>query len=290
MARITDQAGQAVAVVVNYACHPTSLAWENTLISPDYIGAMRQVVEQAGDTTCVFALGACGDLGPREGFVGDTAVADRNGRLLGYAALSALESMPPPLTDFAYQGPVISGATLGTWANQPLSPERLAQVSRFAGQTYALELPLNPRPDAEVLQRELQTWLDQVDQADAAGDTGAARDANAQAERTRRWLARLNDIPAGETMPVRYSVHRLGDAVWITCGGEPYNIIQVELRRRFPNQTILFSPVAGELQVAYLLPKDRYGAGLYQEEPSILAPGCLETLTETIAEWIDELK
>jgi hypothetical protein len=34
--------------------------------------------------------------------------------------------------------------------------------------------------------------------------------------------------------------------------------------------------------VAYLLPRDRYGRGLYQEEPSILAPGCLEELADAI--------
>ena len=44
----------------------------------------------------MFLQGASGDTGPRDGFVGDTEVADRNGRQLGYAALSALESIPTP--------------------------------------------------------------------------------------------------------------------------------------------------------------------------------------------------
>ena len=40
-----NQNSKAVAVVVNYACHPTTLAWQNTLISPDYPGALRELVE-----------------------------------------------------------------------------------------------------------------------------------------------------------------------------------------------------------------------------------------------------
>lgn len=40
------------------------------------------------------------------------------------------------------------------------------------------------------------------------------------------------------------------------------------------------SPLAGMLHIAYLLPRDRYGRSLYQEEPSILAPGCLEALAD----------
>jgi hypothetical protein len=53
--------------------------------------------------------------------------------------------------------------------------------------------------------------------------------------------------------------------------------------------TIVLSPLAGDMPIAYLLPADRYGRGLYQEEPSSLAPGCLELLTEAIAARIIEL-
>ena len=70
----------------------------------------------------VFVQGASGDIGPREGFVGDVKVADRNGRQLGYAALSALESLPEAGTVFEYAGAVVSGATIGTWKHRPLDP------------------------------------------------------------------------------------------------------------------------------------------------------------------------
>src|SRR3989442_14091799 len=96
----TVSTSPALAGVFIYACHPTTLAWENTLLSPDYPGAMREVVEGVTGVPCVFLQGASGDLGPREGFVGDPAVADRNGRQLGYAVLAALEGMPPPGTRF----------------------------------------------------------------------------------------------------------------------------------------------------------------------------------------------
>ena len=94
VARIDDAQSHTLGTIVNYACHPTTLAWDNTLISPDFVGAMREVVEAAAGGSCLFLQGASGDLGPRRGFVGDTAVADRNGRELGYAALAALEALP----------------------------------------------------------------------------------------------------------------------------------------------------------------------------------------------------
>lgn len=287
--RASDATGKTTAVIVNYGCHPTTLAWDNSLISPDYIGALRETVEKATGAICVFLLGVCGDLGPREGFVGDTAVADRNGRQVAYAALSALEGMDPPLTDFVYTGPVVSGATLGTWAPQPQSSERLQSATQIAGGKFTVDLPVRERPDRAELERDLAEWNAKSDAANAQGDIVAARDARAYAERARRWIARLDDLPEGENFGVQFSVHRLGDAFWVTCGGEPYNILQVELRQHFPDFPIFVSPVAGDLQVAYLLPADRYGKGLYQEEPSILGKGCLEGLITAIDERVQTM-
>jgi hypothetical protein len=281
--RITDATGRLLATLVHYACHPTTLAWENTLISPDYVGAARDVVEQATGAPCIFLLGACGDLGPSDGQVGDAAVADKNGRQLGYAAMSAFAGLGPAATDEKYGGPVISGATLGSWTHVALSELRLGQTARFTGGSHTLDLPLKARPDPVALQRELDAWEDSALTAQSRGDTLTARDSRARAERARRWIGRIAFLPEGTMYPYRYSVHRMGDAVWVTCGGEPYNVLQVELRRRFPNDVILVSPLASDLAVAYLLPVDRYGKGLYQEEPSILAPGCLERLIEAVA-------
>ena len=287
--RLSDSNGRTVATVVNYACHPTTLAWKNTLISPDYVGAMRTEVERVTDAPCTFALAPCGDLGPKDGFVGDLDVAEKNGRQLGFAALSVLMSMGPPGTDFEYRGPVISGATIGAWAHAAIGRERLQEVSAFARGVYSVDLPMKKRQDPESLRGEVARWSEAERAADAAGAAEEARSCGARAERARRWLARIANLPPGETYPYRFSVCRMGDSIWVTCGGEPYSDLQVALRRRFPRFTILVSPLAGNVQVAYLLRKDAYGKGLYQEEPSSLAPGCLEILTRAIAERIGKI-
>ncbi|MBM4077585.1 MAG: hypothetical protein FJ267_18315, partial [Planctomycetes bacterium] len=43
--KVVNDDGCLRATIVNYACHPTTLAWENQLISPDYVGAMRELIE-----------------------------------------------------------------------------------------------------------------------------------------------------------------------------------------------------------------------------------------------------
>ena len=290
LVRATAPDGSLRATIVNYACHPTTLAWENTQISPDYVGALRETVEQATSAPCIFTLGACGDLGPRQGFVGDTAVADANGRQVAYAALSVLTGMDPAGQDFAYRGPVVSGATLGTWHHLPQSEQHTETAKLFTGGNNSVDLPQKPRPDAAQLEQDMQTYLSQQKEADARGDAVAARDLGARAERARRWLNRLSNIPEGPTYPFAFTVHRLGDAYWVGVGGEPYNALQTELRAAFPDNPIIVTVLAGEPGAAYLLTADRYGKGLYQEEPSNLAPGCLEKLTEAVIDSIEELQ
>ncbi len=289
VARVEDEAGKPRLGIVHYACHPTTLAWENSLLSPDFAGAMREVFEAGTGSPCVFFQGACGELGPRDGFTGDTGTADRNGRQLGHTALSAYFSLGPARCDFTYRGPVESGATLGAWAWTPFTGSRTEAASRWAGGAFTVDLPYRDLPGREELRRDLERYSEEQGKAEAAGDAAAARDAGARAERCRRWLGRLADMPEGASFPFRYSVFRLGDAVWITCSGEPYNEVTQELRRRFPGLALLLSPVAGDPQVAYLLPEDRYGLGLYQEQPSCLAPGCLELLTAAVSGRITEI-
>jgi hypothetical protein len=114
--RVAAPDGTVIATLVNYACHPTTLAWQNTLVSPDFAGALREVVEDGTDgAPCLFLQGASGDLAPREQYVGDTAVADRHGAALGHAALGALRSMPAAGTELALLGVVESGAPLAIW-------------------------------------------------------------------------------------------------------------------------------------------------------------------------------
>ncbi|MEZ5948283.1 MAG: hypothetical protein R3C12_03430 [Planctomycetaceae bacterium] len=55
--KIVDDQARTVATLVNYACHPTTLAWQNTLISPDYVGALRETVETHTQAPCLFLQG-----------------------------------------------------------------------------------------------------------------------------------------------------------------------------------------------------------------------------------------
>jgi len=289
VARLADFHGKTVATVLNYACHPTTLAWDNTLISPDYVGACRELVEQATVAPMFFIQGASGDLGPRDGFVGDVAVADANGRQLGHAALAALESLAPPCTRFEYAGPVVSGAVIGTWKHQPLSADARREKAVWRQRRWIVDLPYRSglstpaEIDAELAERQAAERA-----ARAANDESLARDCRARVEIMTRQKIRLGSLPVGPTFPFPLHVWQLGDAIWVAVESEHYQVLQRSLRERFPRKAIIVATIVNGSIPTYLPTREIYGTGIYQETIALLAPGCLERLIEEIAKQIEK--
>ncbi|MCH7990524.1 MAG: hypothetical protein IID46_15390 [Planctomycetes bacterium] len=286
--RVADKDGRLLATVVNYPCHPTTLSWDNTLISPDYVGALRETVEEATGVMCLFLLAPCGDIGPKYGFVGDVEVADRNGRQLAYAALSALESMPPAGTDYHYNGPVISGATIGVWEYRSQNQTRCSQSSQFRHRRWTVPVSYRPElPTLEQVQQELERHLQEEATAREQQNEQQARDARALAERCRRSLERIQPLPAGQHYPFELSLWQIGDAFWVAVEGEPYHSMQQELHQRFPGNPVIVITLANGSRPGYIPRKQDYSKELYQVGIAVLQPGSLEMLTQEIAAQID---
>ena len=271
VAKVTGEEGELRATLFNYACHPTTLAWENRLLSPDYIGAAREVLERAFDAPALFFQGASGELGPRDNYVGDAAVADRNGRQLGYAAAAAIESLPPPGTRFVYTGIVASGANLGAWEHQPLEAAQLHASEQLAARVTLVQL--RRKEDIGVVESVSGATPDSVQEQEKA--------------LRRRYLSQaLGDSPVYE-MPIW--TWRLGGALVVAVPNEPYSVFQVELRRRLAGTPLLVMGVTNRT-LGYLSPENTYGTGLYQEQQSPFAPGCLEQTIEVAAGALEELR
>jgi hypothetical protein len=284
VAKVVGEDGGRLGVIVNYACHPTTLAWQNRLVSPDYVGAMREIVEREFSAPCLFLQGASGDLGPREGYVGDVAVADRNGRQLGFAALSGLESLPPPGTYFEYAGPVVSGATLGIWEHRPVDAGERTRQAAFAGRRLTIPLPYRiDLPSREETKASLAHWEKEEEVGRAQKDEVRVRECRAHAERMTRQIARLSTLPPGKSFPLPVGLWRLGDALWVFTSGELYQVFQTTLRSRFPSHAVVIATVSDGWQPGYIPPASRDGYGIYQETIAAVGPGGLESLIESVA-------
>ena len=271
-----------LAALVNYACHPTTLAWDNTLISPDFPGATCETTERMIHAPCVFLQGASGDVGPRDGYVGDVEVADRNGRQLAFAALEVLESLPPPLTQMVYTGAVVSGATIGTWEHQALESAELARWNLIR---TTIDVPYRKDlPTLDQVRESLADWERQEKEARQQGDEQKASDCRAMVERMNRKLTHLEGLPQGATFPYPVVCWRIGDAIHVAVEGELYQWFQCELRKRFPEHVVLVTTLTNGSRVMYLPTAETYGKGIYQESIAVLEAGALEQILESVSE------
>ncbi|MGB0580394.1 MAG: alkaline ceramidase [Limisphaerales bacterium] len=253
LGRVSDADGNVRATLVNYACHPTTLAWDNTAISPDYVGAMRDNMQQTTGAPALFLLGACGDLSPRYQYVGDTEVADRHGRQLAYAALGALNDLEPAGTSLRYSGTVESGAPLAVWKHET------HRVSSDLRATSAkVELPLKDWPSAEELEQHRLACEDR-----------------ALEERLRRKRDIRRALGDDATFRLEVYAWRIGDAVLVGSCCEPYSILQRELRCRFPDRTVICMNLING-SIGYLPPQELYDEDVYQVWQTPFERGSLE--------------
>lgn len=256
--RVTNHEGHTTATLVNYACHPTTLAWDNKLISPDYIGAMREVVEAgAGNAPCVFLQGASGELAPAEQYSGDVTLADAHGRRLGHAVLATLAGMLPPATRLAFVGAVESGAALAIWQREAVEVSRVLAVEKVA-----VELELKPMPTIAEIETEWQRADDRV-------------------TKERLWRKRSVRRIVGDASSARMGVWcwRLGDALLFGHPHEAYSVLQTSLRAHFPAQAVAVMNIVNGY-ASYLPPREMYDLDLYPVTVTPFAAGSLERLME----------
>lgn len=256
--RVSAEDGTTLATIVNYACHPTTLAWQNRLVSPDYVGAMRELVEDETGAACLFLQGASGELAPREQYTGDLDVADRHGRALGHAVLSALDLLPVPGHELELSAVVESGAPLALWTEA-----RQAPSGRIAAATEAVALDLGPLPSIAELEEQ---WAD-IDQRSRAERLGRARN--------------LRDgYVTGPQVEHPVWTWLLGDAVVVAHPGEAYSRLQRTVRAAFPDRPVIVMNLTNGPGFVYLPTRDAYERGAYQAWQTPLAPGSLERLED----------
>lgn len=266
--RVADQEGRPLATLVNYACHPVTLAWDNRLISPDYVGAMREVIEtHTQQAPCLFLQGASGELAPREEYTDDTTLADSHGRQLGYAVLATLEGMLAPATGLHYACTMESGAPLAVWKRHTVPASRQLKAIRFE-----TEIVLKELPSLAALEAEIALCSDRV-----------MRERLVRRRRIRQALGE------GNTARMPCWAWRIGDALLVAQPNEAYSHLQTTLRQRFADRPVAVLNVTNGPYCGYLPPESIYDQDLYQVWQSPFASGCLEITVETCAQALQSL-
>jgi hypothetical protein len=244
---------EPVAVLVNYACHGVSLGSQVRLMSADFPGVMRGVVEELVGGVALYVQGACGNINP---------------------SLMGTDWDHPRRLGHALGAEVVRVALLA----QPVESAPL----RVARETLDLPALLPPSIEAgRARLAALEAERARLDETGAAPTSGARQWNTRRLERVRQGLAALE---GGETLPpVRAEVAalRIGDAALATNPSELFCEIGLAVKAASP---FPWTAVAGytDGSAGYIPTRAAYPEGGYEVDSACrVNPEAGEMVQET---------
>ncbi len=264
--KLSDADGELKAVICNYACHPTTFAHENTLISPDYVGAMRELIAEKLNVPTVFLQGASGDLAPKKQYVKDPEIVDANGRKLGYAILSTLENTSPVGKKWTFDYALQSGAPLAIYAEKDIIPNQTFKQLKFE-----VKIPYKQLDSIEKIEQEFNACEDRV-----------------MKDRLWRKLNTRKSIGEQTHAVLPVWIWQFGDAFVVAQANEVYAVGQELIRAHFKTRHIAFINIANGY-LGYLPPENLYGKDIYAVWQTPFEKGGLELLIAEVIAKIEHL-
>ena len=276
-----DTEGNPIATILNYACHPTILGPANKLLSPDYPGTTRKVVEQYAGGLCLFLQGAAGNCGPTHGFIGEVAVAEWLGNRLGLeAARVRLEIDPMPRKERLVEV-VQSGADLGMYEDDAVGePDDTLRVVNTTA-----TLPIGQFPSVKDAKAEFDSVVEILNATRESGTEAEIKLAVSNAKRANFVLSnsiRTEDGPMG----MRVQAMRIGPAALIGIPVEAFCEIGMAVKESSPAAQTLFSGYTNG-SLGYMPMADNFEEGGYEVTTTPMAAGAAE---ETITVCTDAVQ
>ena len=260
--RFDDTEEQPIAALVCYAAHPIVLAFQNRLISPDFPGVTKRVVEQLTGATCLYLQGCAGNMMTTEALTGDLGAADRMGTRLGAEAAKVFTRIRTLPTRRRFDRIVESGAPLGIWVDDPLpDSEPLVRVVE-----RRIEMPVRRTTPPLEAEAEAQQLSGRFLALQASGaPRSEVLDARYRARRaliSAAW-ARL----CGGSTSLDTTLHgiRIDDVALVGFPGEPFSEIGVRVREASPFE---YTHMAGYTNgvTGYVPTAEEFARGGYEPE------------------------
>jgi hypothetical protein len=230
--------GKLLAVIIGYAAHPVVMGYHTYLLSPDYPGVLRRIVERATDATCLFLTGAAGNQAALSFLQSDWGEQERMGGQIAGAAIKTffeIETRPHEvIRDFD-----VSLSNIALY-HKEFREGPTHQMFRVASRQA--QVPLQTLPSlgqAEANLREANARLEQL-QSEKAPTTQTY-----PALLVKRWNEGvLEKVKAGirqETLSFEIVGVRIDDCLLAAMPGEPFVEIGLGVKKRSKARHTLFA-------------------------------------------------
>lgn len=283
--RFDDERGVPIAAILHYACHPTTLGWQNEFVSPDYPGQAKQVVEESLGCTCLFLQGAAGDLGPRRGFTGDRQVYRRLGTVLGLEAAKLAWNIDTLPTQLVLQRVQESGARIGIYEEVPL--ESLPVFLRM--RSVAVDLPIRKHHDPAEAEQTAEALRRQLEETRAGENTDLIREATARATQAGMEAERARLYFGKSSIPWPVQAITIGNIALLSMAGEPFSEIGIRIREQSPFPYTLVSGYSNG-GFGYIPTREAFPKGGYEVETTPFSEDAAEVLVQSALSLLQEIR
>lgn len=281
VARIDRLNGRPLAALVNFACHPTINAHLNDLVTPEFPGPLRQVVEEELHCPVLFLQGATGDLTAHESYTGDITAYRRVGRRLGHAASELLLGIDTLPREHRFREVLESGAPLAIWDYVAIDePE-----PQFALRDLTVTLQPNDRlPSAAKLQQRVadakSAWAD----AQQSGDQAALKEASWKLRRSSILLRVRQRLAEPHALDLPLCLVRLGDLRLAFAPHEFFNAFARGIRSEVDDRVAVVC-YTNESNT-YIPDAPAYDQGGYEVSMARFQAGSLESVRDAAVEQL----
>ena len=291
--RVDTDDGAPLAAVINFTSHPVFSATLSRLISSDFYGTTRDVVEQLTGATPLYFNGAAGDITALDYLYNDTDVVENVGRQLGCEAARVyfgLNTQPTePTIEFEQ-----SVSRLKLYRYTPIDRP---PISHFKVKNRHLELELQPLPSIAEAEASLAETRKTLQELRAKNERNGVINPFIYQE---LWAKKLvDDLRAGNarrTTDAEIQAIRLDDIVLVAVPGEAFVKMALLVKEKSPFKHTFFIAYANGA-IGYIPMREDYPKGGYEVKnafkgygyPAALVPGSAELIVETCLEILNEL-
>jgi hypothetical protein len=259
--RIETAAGKPMATLVNFTCHPNGQDAQIRMISADYVGCMRRVVQDVTGAPCLFWQGAAGNVSIVSAET-EYSAACSSGRRLGQEVARVWETA------------------------EPMKADCVGTVSRV------LDLPAYrglSRPHAEQQVRDSQRDLESA-RKDPKSTPGLITWYEHNLKRVTNLRNSWTD-PALVPPPVKaeLATGRIGDLAWAFVPGELFNEIGTGIKQRSPFRHTFVAAYANDY-IGYLPTLNAFDEGGYEVNQGChVAPESMAMMADHFAAMFREM-
>lgn len=264
--RIDDLAGNPIATVMTAGCHTVVLGPKTTVLSPDFVGPAREIVESATGALCLFLQGAAGNVNPVCGI--GSGGPEQFDDLQRMGAMLAGETLKvrAQIRTHHRRGPrrvVQSVAAISNWDYETLPAE---SVQAFGVAQRRRTLAMAPLPDRETAERAVTTQRKFVEAAKnrGVGTQNVARRLLEWAELVLRHV----ELGKPVTRDLDVWALRLNDIGIVAVNGEPFAELSLEVKHRSPLPHTFFLGYSNGC-LGYLPTPEAFAEGGMEVEESV---------------------